>query len=55
MTTGGWHLAAVNPRAAALGLSAGDLLADARARVPSLQHDRPFALPLPLEEKSAAE
>ncbi len=37
MTTGGWHLAAVNPRAAALGLSAEDLLADARARVPSLQ------------------
>ncbi|HEY1961377.1 MAG TPA: DNA polymerase Y family protein [Rhizomicrobium sp.] len=37
MTTGGWHLAAVNSRAAALGLSAGDLLADVRARVPSLQ------------------
>ena len=37
MTTGGWHLAAVNPRAAALGLHAGELLADARARVPSLQ------------------
>jgi protein ImuB len=37
MTTGGWHLTAVNLRAAALGLSAGDLLADARARVPSLQ------------------
>jgi len=37
MTTGGWHLAAVNPRAAALGLNTGDLLADARARVPSLQ------------------
>jgi protein ImuB len=37
MTTGGWHLAAVNPRAAALGLNAGELLADARARVPSLQ------------------
>jgi protein ImuB len=36
MTTGGWHLAAVNARAAALGLSAGELLADARARVPSL-------------------
>lgn len=37
MTTGGWHLAAVNPRAAALGLNAGELMADARARVPSLQ------------------
>jgi protein ImuB len=37
MTTGGWHLAAVNSRAAALGLNAGELLADARARVPSLQ------------------
>jgi protein ImuB len=37
MTTGGWHLAAVNPRAASLGLNAGELLADARARVPSLQ------------------
>lgn len=37
MTTGGWHLAAVNPRAAAVGLNAGELLADARARVPSLQ------------------
>lgn len=37
MTTGGWHLAAVNPRVAALGLNAGELLADARARVPSLQ------------------
>jgi deaminated glutathione amidase len=30
-------------------------IADARARVPSLQHDRPFAPPLPVEEKSAAE
>jgi protein ImuB len=37
MTTGGWHLAAVNPRAASLGLHAGELLADARARLPSLQ------------------
>ena len=37
MTTGGWHLAAVNLRAAALGLSPNDLLADARARVPGLQ------------------
>lgn len=37
MTTGGWHLAAVNPRAAALGLKGGELLADARARVPLLQ------------------
>jgi protein ImuB len=37
MTTGGWHLAAVNPRATALGLNAGELLADARARVPGLQ------------------
>jgi protein ImuB len=37
MTTGGWHLAAVNARAGALGLAAGELLADARARVPSLQ------------------
>ncbi len=37
MTTGGWHLSAVSPRASALGLSAGELLADARARVPSLQ------------------
>ena len=37
MTTGGWHVAAVNPRAASLGLNAGELLADARARVPSLQ------------------
>ena len=37
MTTGGWHLAAVDPRAVALGLSAGELLADARARVPLLQ------------------
>ena len=36
-TTGGWHLAAVNRRAAALGLCAGELLADARARVPALQ------------------
>ena len=30
-------------------------IADARARVPSLQHDRPFASPLPIEEKSAAD
>lgn len=37
MTTGGWHLAAVNPRAASLGLNASELLADARARVPALQ------------------
>lgn len=37
MTTGGWRLAAVNARAAALGLNAGELLADARARVPLLQ------------------
>src|SRR5256714_1344354 len=37
MTTGGWHLAALNARAASLGLNAGELLADARARVPSLQ------------------
>ena len=37
MTTGGWHLAAVNARAATLGLNAGELLADARARVPGLQ------------------
>src|SRR6478672_2973813 len=37
MTTGGWHLSAVNPHAAALGLHAGELLADTRARVPSLQ------------------
>jgi protein ImuB len=37
MTSGGWHLAAVNPRAASLGLNAGELLADARARVPLLQ------------------
>jgi protein ImuB len=37
MTTGGWHLWAVNPRAATLGLHAGELLADARARVPALQ------------------
>jgi len=37
MTTGGWHLAAVSPHAAALGLNAGELMADARARVPSLQ------------------
>ncbi|HEX3943691.1 MAG TPA: DUF6504 family protein [Rhizomicrobium sp.] len=37
MTTGGWHLAAVNLRAASLGLKVGELLADARARVPSLQ------------------
>lgn len=36
MTTGGWHLTAVNARAATLGLAAGELLADARARVPSL-------------------
>jgi protein ImuB len=37
MTTGGWHLSALNVRAASLGLNAGELLADARARVPSLQ------------------
>ena len=37
MTTGGWHLAAVNRHAASLGLSPGELLADARARVPALQ------------------
>jgi protein ImuB len=37
MTTGGWHLAALNAHAASLGLNAGELLADARARVPSLQ------------------
>src|SRR6185312_15170129 len=37
MTTGGWHLAAVNARAGMLGLNADELLADARARVPSLQ------------------
>src|ERR1041385_2498852 len=37
MTTGGWHLAAVNSRAAKLGLSSGELLADARARLPALQ------------------
>ncbi|MBV8801172.1 MAG: DNA polymerase Y family protein, partial [Alphaproteobacteria bacterium] len=37
MRTGGWHLAAVNPHAAALGLNADELLADARARVPLLQ------------------
>lgn len=37
MTTGGWRLAAVNPHAAALRLNAGELLADARTRVPSLQ------------------
>lgn len=36
MTTGGWRLAAVNARAAALGLASGALLADARARVPAL-------------------
>jgi predicted amidohydrolase len=30
-------------------------IADARARVPALQHDRPFAPPLAVEEKSAAE
>jgi predicted amidohydrolase len=30
-------------------------IADARARVPSLQHDRPFAPPAPGEEKTAAE
>ena len=37
MTTGGWHLAAVNARARSLGLQPGELLADARARVPALQ------------------
>lgn len=37
MSTGGWRVAAVNAPASALGLSAGELLADARARVPALQ------------------
>jgi protein ImuB len=49
MTTGGWHLAAVNLRATALGLNAGELLADARARVPSLQ-----TRPAQLEKDRAA-
>jgi predicted amidohydrolase len=30
-------------------------IADARARVPSLTHDRPFAPPVPVEKKTAAE
>jgi protein ImuB len=36
-TTGGFRLTAVNARAAALGLTPGELMADAKARVPSLK------------------
>ena len=36
-TSGGWHLAAVDAAARKLGLMPGQLLADARARLPSLE------------------
>lgn len=36
-TSGGWHLAAVDKAAREAGLFAGQLLADARARLPSLE------------------
>ena len=36
-TAGGWHLAAVDAKARRLGLAPGQLLADARARLPALE------------------
>ena len=36
-TAGGWHLAAVDGGARAQGLAPGQLLADARARLPALE------------------